>query len=80
MIIEPKKMKQKKPKHGHNMISPIICLFSFKIVDERSVFLHFLNDCRAFWLGKIFIVGSTPTKVHLRSGQSERCLVYSNYL
>ena len=80
MIIEPKKMKQKKPKHGHNMISPIICLFSFQDHRLKVVFFYFLNDCRAFWLGKIFIVSSAPTKVHLRSSQSKRCLVYSNYL
>ena len=29
-----KVMKQKMPKHGHNKISPIICLCSLKIIDN----------------------------------------------
>ena len=37
-------MKQKKPKHGHNMISPIICLFSFQDHRLKAVlFLIFLT-------------------------------------
>ena len=78
MIIEPKEWTKKMPKHGHNKISPMICLCSLKIIDK--CFFHFLNDCRALWLGNIFIVSSAPTKVYLRSSQSKRCLVYSTYL
>ena len=66
------------PKHGHNKIFPIVCLCSLKII--AKYFFHFPNDCRAVWLGKIFIVSSAPTEVHLRSSQSKRCLVYSTYL
>ena len=73
-----KVMKQKMSKHGHNKISPIICLCSLKII--HNFFFYFLSDCRAFWLGKTFIVGSAPTKVHLRGSQSKRCLVHSTYL
>ena len=71
-------MKQKMPKHRHNKIS-LICLCSLKIIDRRF-FFPFLHDCRAFLLGKTFIVSSVPTKVHLRGSQSKRCLVHSTSL
>ena len=68
------------PEHGHNKISPIICLCSLKIIDKSIFFFHFPSDCRVSWLGETFIVSSAPNKVHLRSSQSKRCLVYSTYL
>ena len=72
-------MKQKMPKHGHNKIS-LISLCFLKIMDKSFFNFHFLNDCRAFWFGKIFIVSSALNKVHLRGSQSKRCLVHSTHL
>ena len=37
MVIDDNRAKiieKKKPKHGHNKISPIVCLCSLKIIDK----------------------------------------------